>query len=393
MPNERKRHIIDLLESQRRFWPVIGVLGLRQVGKSTFLRNQAHVTNYHTFDDDDVRRDALASPKAFLAKLEYPVAIDEAQKVEEIFDAVKSKVDRKRIPGQFFLTGSSNFNTLEGIRESLTGRIGTCYLWPITLAELHAKPFEPQRVHSTLHSPLHALTPRFSVEDVSAQMTKGGIPVPAFVRTLERHKQYFDSWMDTTLGRDLRRAYGKGYDADIAQDLLSQMGRILAQGELPTSPLFTQQSRTLKKYFEAMQTIFLIRRMGSHELGRGHDVFLPTDSGVANFLMKYVNAPGATLSLTRIFVLNEILTNSHYAQENVTPVYFKSRSGSPVDLVWNGVPVLILSSSKVTGWDLRPLQGAMKTLKAEQGIVVSPRDLVDIPKKGGICHVPWGYWS
>jgi len=67
--------------------------------------------------------------------------IDEVQKAPNLFDAIKLRVDKKRIPGSYFLTGSSSFSSKIGIHESLTGRIAISHLHPLSLAELHAAPF------------------------------------------------------------------------------------------------------------------------------------------------------------------------------------------------------------------------------------------------------------
>ncbi len=128
----------------------VGVLGLRQCGKSTLLSSLLGVPNQVTLDDQDAVEDARISAKNFLAKLPTPLAIDEAQKVPALFDAIKLAVDRRRAPGKYFLTGSSQFSARLGIRESLTGRIGLHYLYPLTLAEAHQVDFSPERA-----TPLH----------------------------------------------------------------------------------------------------------------------------------------------------------------------------------------------------------------------------------------------
>src|SRR3989338_11518324 len=100
MPHRRSRHLMGLLKKQASFWPVVGVIGLRQVGKSTLFRELIGLSPYLSLDDDDTRMDAEASAKAFLAKNETPDVIDEVQKCPPLFAAIKSAVDRKRVPGR-----------------------------------------------------------------------------------------------------------------------------------------------------------------------------------------------------------------------------------------------------------------------------------------------------
>src|SRR3989338_7871688 len=123
MAHQRPRHLTARITKFAKFWPVVGILGLRQSGKSTLLRDQLKAGQYVTFDEEDIREDAESSVKQFLSKLSRPVIIDEAQKVPKIFDQIKAEVDKKKIPGDFYVTGSSNFTKHEEISESLTGRI------------------------------------------------------------------------------------------------------------------------------------------------------------------------------------------------------------------------------------------------------------------------------
>ncbi len=89
MAHLRDRHLIAQLRKSSRFWPVVGVLGLRQAGKSTLLSSLLRLPNHVTLDDQDALEDARLSAKNFLAKLRTPVAIDEAQKAPALFDAIK----------------------------------------------------------------------------------------------------------------------------------------------------------------------------------------------------------------------------------------------------------------------------------------------------------------
>jgi predicted AAA+ superfamily ATPase len=77
--------------------------------------------NCVSLDDLEARTEANESPKIFLSKLDRPLIIDEVQKAPHLFDAIKHAVDQKKIPGTFYLTGSSTFSSKIGIRESLTG--------------------------------------------------------------------------------------------------------------------------------------------------------------------------------------------------------------------------------------------------------------------------------
>jgi predicted AAA+ superfamily ATPase len=116
MPHARNRYIIGHFKKLKAFWPIVGILSLRQVGKSYFLRELAELKSGVTLDDDDVREEASASAKVFLSKQSTPFVIDEIQKVPKLFDALKNAVDKKIIPGQWIVTGSVLFQNLSSIR-------------------------------------------------------------------------------------------------------------------------------------------------------------------------------------------------------------------------------------------------------------------------------------
>jgi predicted AAA+ superfamily ATPase len=384
----RTRHLLRQLEKSARFWPVVGVLGLRQSGKSTLLSSLLGIPNHVTLDDQDAVEDARISAKSFLAKLPTPLAIDEAQKVPTLFDAIKAIVDRRRTPGKYFLTGSSQFSARLGIRESLTGRIGLHYLYPLTLAEAHQADFSAQRA-----KPLHRERPRFQQEHALEQLACGGLPTPLFTRGAEERKLFFTGWLETTVERDAARAFAGRYDPDIGWSILRQMARVLADGEAPTLKHFKQNSRTLRRYLQAFEDIFLLQKLLPHEASVAQDIWLPTDTGIATHLMEGCLGEGRSLSLGRIFVLKEIRAVAEYAGQRVRPVFYKSARGSPVDFVWADIPIKVSASPRSqVAYDERALASAIKKLKVKSAILTWAHDGVAMESRG-ISHVPWTYWS
>ena len=97
--------------------PVVVVTGMRQTGKTTFLCSQPELGDrtYVSFDDFAQLESAKSDPNGFIRR-EKPLTIDEAHKCPEIFGAIKQVVDKKRIPGQFLLSGSANFSILSPFR-------------------------------------------------------------------------------------------------------------------------------------------------------------------------------------------------------------------------------------------------------------------------------------
>lgn len=389
MPHTRNRFMLDYFNKLRSFWPIVGVLGLRQVGKTTFLRELVGIKNYQSFDDEEIREEAQASPKVFLSKLNPPAIVDEVQKVPELFDALKLKVDQKRIPGQWILTGSVSFNSLRGIRESLTGRIGLVHLYPMTLAEVNKLTFK------AFPNVFHKDSMRLTIAQMANQLSLGGIPVPCFIREPSQRKLYFDSWLDTLIYRDAAKVYGRNYDGDICFNILKKIADILKVGEMPSTDAFKMDIRRLKKYLDTLQGLFLIRKIACHEQGVGRDIWLPTDSGVCHHLMGYAGGSGVNKVLAQIYLYNEVLSLHQYRGEKLRLQYFKSQHGTPIDLVWDNIPIKIVSENVVStriGHLEKPLLGAMKKLNSKRGILLAPIDQPHIQKEG-ISILPWSFWS
>lgn len=397
MPHFRERFAEQYIQKLAKLWPVVGVVGLRQSGKTSLMNKIFNTDEVLSLDDMAIREEALKSPKTFLEKLNIPVVLDEVQKAPPLFDAIKLKVDKQRIPGTYFLTGSTSFSRKIGIRESLTGRIGLIELFPMSLAESHAKSFHPI---SQLASPIKASAnkPRFDSATLGRSATIGGMPVPAFLRDQNQRNLYWKSWLETTILRDLARLFHRGFDPDFAFMLLERIALLLRDGELPTLKHFPQAARKVRSYLTAMEDIFLLRKINCHPQGIGKEIWLVADSGLAAYLMDMIMGEGPTLSLVRHFIWNEINIQAEYQGKKLIRNYYKSAQGSPIDFVINNIPFRIISNitalTRQLSWEERPLRGAMKKLGATVGYLIGPVDKAELPiKKGDIGILPWSAWS
>lgn len=118
-------------------FPVVGVTGPRQSGKSTLTKAVFPDKRYITFDDRTMRELASSNPADFIAAFPEGAIFDEAQKVPELFDALKMHVDSSVFtPGKFILTGSSQFRLRQNMSDSMAGRAAFLKLLPFTVREL-----------------------------------------------------------------------------------------------------------------------------------------------------------------------------------------------------------------------------------------------------------------
>ncbi|HJL15887.1 MAG TPA: ATP-binding protein [Sandaracinaceae bacterium LLY-WYZ-13_1] len=133
-PRHRER-IESLLES----FPVVGLIGPRQVGKTTLARlieaEQGAAT--HHFDlEDPADRARLGEPGLTLRPLTGLVVIDEVQLMPELFPLLRVLADREGQPARFLLLGSASPDVVKESSESLAGRIAYHRLTGFDLAEV-----------------------------------------------------------------------------------------------------------------------------------------------------------------------------------------------------------------------------------------------------------------
>jgi len=137
MTDYRSRDIGPTFVEALKDMPVVALTGMRQTGKTTFLRNHPGLEGrrYISFDDFAQLEAAKSDPDGFVGSGEKLI-IDEAHKCPEIFNAIRKAVDKKRVPGQFVVSGSANFLLLKNISESLAGRSVYFALHPFSRREI-----------------------------------------------------------------------------------------------------------------------------------------------------------------------------------------------------------------------------------------------------------------
>lgn len=135
-----KRHMEDQVLALSKTWSVILLTGPRQAGKTTMLRELSARENvgreYVSLDDLNMREMAKTDPKMFLQLHKPPVLIDEVQYAPELFTYIKIHVDEHHNPGDFWLTGSQIFRLMQGVQESLAGRVALLHMSPLSQREI-----------------------------------------------------------------------------------------------------------------------------------------------------------------------------------------------------------------------------------------------------------------
>lgn len=134
----RKESVLAVLGLLQRH-PVVGLIGARQVGKSTLSRMVAAaypetVTTFDLEDDADLSR--LSDPMLALRPLSGLVILDEIQRRADLFPTLRVLADRPKCPCRFLVLGSAAPALLRQSSETLAGRIAYHTLSGFTLGEV-----------------------------------------------------------------------------------------------------------------------------------------------------------------------------------------------------------------------------------------------------------------
>jgi predicted AAA+ superfamily ATPase len=295
--------------------PAVIVIGPRQSGKSTFVRQVAHGRAYVTLDDPlDLAR-ARANPGEFLDSLPDPVTIDEVQRAPELMLGLKLRIDRDRRPGRYLLTGSANVLTLPKVADSLAGRIEVLELLPLAQAEIEGTDAVfLERAFGEGWGDRVA----WPADDVWRRIGRGGFPEPATRDSAARRRSWAASYVRTLLERDVR---------DLGNiEGLTEMPRLLtslaqATGQAMNVDALSRVSKvpatTLRRYVDLLRAIFLVQLVPAWSLDGAAPRLAKTakaylvDSLLASYLLGFepeTAKQGAALpgALLEGFVANEL---------------------------------------------------------------------------------------
>lgn len=128
------------LKKAAREYPAVALLGPRQAGKTTVLKQTFPEYNYVLLEDPDKLEFALSDPRGFLNfyRNEQGLIIDEVQNAPLLFSYLQGIIDAENRPGLFILSGSQNFYLNEQISQTLAGRIAILTQLPLSLSEIKA---------------------------------------------------------------------------------------------------------------------------------------------------------------------------------------------------------------------------------------------------------------
>lgn len=309
-------HLLEMLS----VFPVVAMIGPRQVGKSTLVTNAHGLADreYLTLDNIAERSLAEADPKAFLERT-GPVTIDEVQLAPGLLQEIKRRVDRKREPGRFLITGSADLDQCAELSHVLAGRVGVLRLPPITRSEETAAWAWKQWLDVDSVEELDAAfakkeSPPFDWE----RLMRGGFP-PVLLATRARERSlWMESFRMTYLERDLRRISDIGNLADFNRLMVLTAA---ASGTIPNQANLARDAglspATAGRHLSILEASLLIRRLPPYFANIGKRMVKSpklywTDTGLCAHLLGHTEVkaldrdPVARGRLFETFVMMEV---------------------------------------------------------------------------------------
>ena len=369
------RDIADAVRTALENMPVVVVTGMRQTGKTTFLRSQPDLGDriYVSFDDFSQLEAAKGDPDGFVTR-DKPVTIDEAQKCPEIFSAIKRAVDKERIPGQFLLSGSANFSILKSITESLAGRSIYLAIHPFSRREIVKQTtpepfvknfFKTQDIHSK--SRMNPIRPE--------EIALGGMPTVC-LKHIKEPAVWFRGYEQTYLERDVRELSQVG-DLLALRTLLQltslRTGQLLSPSQLGRDAKLT--AATTSRYISLFEASFLITRIPpylknrSSRLIKSSKLYL-SDTGLACHLggldttssIKHDPLFGA---LFETYVAQNLLSILNSRWQDVVLYFWSIQGRNEVDfIIEEGRSCIALELKSAARWQEKDFAGLNAFLKA-----------------------------
>ena len=324
--------------------PVVLIHGPRQCGKTTLAQGvgRARGYSYFSFDDGVTLAAAVADPMGFVADLSGPAIFDEVQRAPGIFSALKSAVDRRRTPGRFLLTGSTNVLLVPALADSLAGRMGILRLHPLAQSELAAR--QPRFLDTLFAGTFKPRKTERLGQALAERVVAGGYPAALARPTPRRRAAWYRDYIETIVQRDVRDLARIG-SLDVLPRLLAlaagQTARLINISDL-ASP-FQLSRPTIRDYVTLLARVFVLEELPPwHNNRLSRLIKTPKlhvgDTGVACALLGLDAAAlwqdRATLGqLVETFVFQELRRHASWQDEEVRFHHYRDKDGGEVDIV------------------------------------------------------------
>jgi len=351
------RYLSSELAERVNDMPVVAVLGPRQVGKTTLVKNFATQTAKKVIYLDiesPQDRNRLQDPELYFSERQNDlIVLDEIQRFPELFPILRAAIDRHRIPGRFILSGSASPELIQKSSESLAGRISYLELQPLHWGEVSA----------TLSYQQHWL--------------RGGFPDMLLAPSDESANRRLHDFITTYVERDLPLMGLSAAPATLRNLLSMLVGS--HSGLLNTSNLSRSLGlnvQTVNRYLDFLENAFLIRRLQPWHININKRIvktpkIFVRDSGILHALAGLTDAEALAGSMWlgnswEGYVIQQIIAQLRF---DVRPYFYRTADGSELDLV------LVRGVTPVIGIEIKYSNAP----KLSKGNLIAASDLGNVP--------------
>ena len=306
-------------------FPVVGVTGPRQSGKTTLAKAAFPHKKYVSFDDRTMRALAASNPRDFIAAFPDGAIIDEAQKVPDIFDAIKLHVDSTRaLPGKYIVTGSSQFRLRANMTDSMAGRAAFLKLLPFSVKELKAAGVLSDNPYDIIfngqYPPLYDKEKHFIPDD------------------------WYESYIDTYLDLDVRDQINPGNLSTFKkfiQICALRSGQLLSMDSIARD--IGVSAPTIKSWLSILETSYIIHFLEPDTNNLGKNIVKTpklyfVDSGLLCHLLRLESKEELLLSrykgaVVETFAIAELLKQRLNQGKKANLTFFRDDRGFEVDTI------------------------------------------------------------
>lgn len=369
-------------------FPVIGITGPRQSGKTTLVKELFPEKEYVSFDDKNIRELAKSNPTDFLMAYSEGAIFDEAQKVPEIFDAIKIAVDEgKHTPGKYILTGSSQFRLKKNMSDSLAGRASYFNLLPFSVNEV--------------------LNSKKDLDSVYDLILLGQYPPLYDKDKFYEPEDWFDSYIDTYLDLDVKD--------EITPSNISAFKSFIKICAMTSGSLLSMDSisrhvsvsaPTVKSWLSILEASYIIHLLPVASNNYGKSLIKSPklyfyDTGLLCHLLNINSKKDLLLSdfkghIVETFAISELIKTRLNKAKKPKLSYFRDKKGFEVDVIadWERDYAIEIKS------DTSPAPKhatALKKLQSFAGKNEYDYRVFYLGEKhmeiDGISYIPWKEWG
>ena len=388
-----ERHLAPIVKRRASNSKAILLTGARQVGKSTLFKHLFKDINQVTFDDDLLLSQVMDDVVLFLMNNPVPLVIDEVQKCPSIFNKLKMILDNTDDHGVFLLTGSQKLQLMEGISDSLAGRVSIVELEGLSLREIYNVDFNLHFVPSPDYLIAREKKLRKYNNDIWATIHRGSYP-ELYSNPQREWIDYYQSYVKTYLERDVNKLIKASNHMAFVKFMTAvaaRTGQLLNYRNIADQVGVTEV--TIKEWISILEKsgiVYILKPYTASTLNRA--IRTPKlyfrDTGLCSYLTRWLTPEtlknGAMAgAIFETFVINEILKS--YSNEGLDydfDVFFyngKDKKKQKVNGTYeelDGEIDLIIQEGEI----LHPVEIKMSTMP--KAIMASEFDVLDgVPDK------------